>query len=74
MISKPGGVLERPGHTEAAVDLAKLAGSKGLSGCICEIMNKDGTMAKVPELMSFSVKYNIKVITIAALIEFKMKI
>lgn len=66
------GVLGRIGHTEAAVDLAKLAGLKG-AGVICEIMNEDGTMARTPELMEFSKLHNIKIITIEDLIKYRLE-
>ncbi|RMD51150.1 MAG: 3,4-dihydroxy-2-butanone-4-phosphate synthase, partial [Ignavibacteria bacterium] len=72
LIAKKGGVLKRSGHTEAAMDLAKLAGLKP-SGVLCEIMNEDGTMARVPELMEFAEKHNFKIITIADLIEFRRR-
>lgn len=72
LAAKKGGVLKRTGHTEAAVDLAKLAGLKG-AGVICEIMNEDGTMARTPELMDFSKKHNIKIITVASLVAYKRK-
>ena len=65
-----GGVLRRAGHTEAAVDLAKLAGLYP-AGVICEIMNDDGTMARVPELMEFVRKHNLKIVTIADLIKYR---
>lgn len=65
-----GGVLRRAGHTEAAVDLAKMAGSYP-AGVICEIMNEDGTMARVPDLVEFVAKHNLKMITIAALIKYR---
>ncbi len=65
-----GGVLRRAGHTEAAVDMAKLAGLYP-AGVICEVMNEDGTMARVPELMSFVQKFNLKIITIADLIRYR---
>ncbi|WP_294349231.1 bifunctional 3,4-dihydroxy-2-butanone-4-phosphate synthase/GTP cyclohydrolase II [uncultured Clostridium sp.] len=68
--AKKGGVLERRGHTEAAVDLAKLAGLKG-AGVICEIMKDDGTMARTKDLMEFSKEKNIKIITIADLINYR---
>ncbi|TCK98813.1 3,4-dihydroxy 2-butanone 4-phosphate synthase/GTP cyclohydrolase II [Natranaerovirga hydrolytica] len=68
--AKSGGVLKRAGHTEAAVDLAKLAGLKP-AGVICEIMNDDGTMARIPELMVYAKKHNLKIITIADLIEYR---
>ena len=69
---KEGGVLRRAGHTEAAIDLAKLAGLYP-AGVLCEIMNDDGTMARVPQLMDFVKKHNLKIITIADLIQYRMK-
>jgi len=69
LVAKKGGVLERPGHTEAAVDLPRLAGLKP-AGVICEIMNDDGTMARVDDLMKYSEKHGLKIITIEALIEY----
>lgn len=68
--AKDGGVLKRAGHTEAAVDIARLAGLKP-AGVICEIMNDDGTMARTPELMEFVKKHNLKIITIADLIAYR---
>lgn len=68
--AKEGGVLRRTGHTEAAVDLAKLAGARP-AGVICEIMNADGSMARVPQLMEFCKEHNLKIITIADLVEYK---
>lgn len=65
-----GGVLVRAGHTEAAVDIAKLAGLNP-SGVICEIMNDDGTMARMPDLKVFAKKHNLKIATIADLIEYR---
>jgi 3,4-dihydroxy 2-butanone 4-phosphate synthase/GTP cyclohydrolase II len=65
-----GGVLRRAGHTEAAVDLPKMAGCYP-AGVICEIMNEDGTMARVPDLMEFVAKHNLKIITIAELIKYR---
>ena len=70
LIAKEGGVLKRCGHTEAAVDLAKLAGLKP-AGVICEIMNEDGTMARTPELMEFAKVHNLKIITIEDLVEYR---
>lgn len=70
LIAKNGGVVERPGHTEAAVDLAKMAGLKPV-GVIVEILNDDGTMARVPDLMEFSKKYDLKIITIEELIRYR---
>lgn len=70
LIARKGGVLKRAGHTEAAVDLSTLAHLKPV-GVICEIMNEDGTMARTPDLIKFSKAYNIKIITIAALIAYR---
>lgn len=72
LIAKSGGVIERPGHTEAAVDLARLSGAKQV-GVICEIMNEDGTMARVPELIHIAKKFQLKMITIKDLIEYRQK-
>jgi 3,4-dihydroxy 2-butanone 4-phosphate synthase / GTP cyclohydrolase II len=68
--AREGGVLVRAGQTEGAVDLARLAGLKS-AGVICEIMNEDGTMARVPQLEQFCRKHNLKMTTIAALIEYR---
>ena len=68
--AKSGGVLQRAGHTEAAVDLVVLAGARPI-GVICEIMNDDGTMARLPALLKFSKKHRLKICTIADLIEFR---
>ncbi len=70
LIAKPGGVLQRPGHTEAAVDLARLAGHSP-GGVICEIMNDDGTMARLPELTVMAGELGLKLITIKQLIEYR---
>lgn len=70
--ARNGGVLRRAGHTEAAVDLARLAGLIP-AGVICEIMNDDGTMARVPELMSFAQRHGLKIITIADLIQYRRR-
>lgn len=67
-----GGVLVRAGHTEAAVDIAKLA-ELNPSGVICEIMNDDGTMARMPQLIKFAQKHQMKIATIADLIEYRRK-
>ncbi|NEY18600.1 bifunctional 3,4-dihydroxy-2-butanone-4-phosphate synthase/GTP cyclohydrolase II [Bacillus ginsengihumi] len=72
LIGKKGGVLNRPGHTEAALDLAKLAGMKQV-GVICEIMNEDGTMAKLPQLQEIAKRHQLKIITIESLIEYRRK-
>ena len=69
---RPGGVLRRPGHTEASVDLARLAG-RAAAGVLCEIVNKDGTMARTPELLEFAAKYGLKCITIADLVRYRLK-
>lgn len=71
LIARDGGVLKRSGHTEAAVDLARLAGLYP-AGVICEIMNDDGTMARMPQLMEFARKHGIKIITVADLIKYRM--
>ncbi len=68
----PGGVLKRAGHTEAAVDLARLAGLQP-AGVLCEIVNEDGSMARLPELQSFAVEHGLKLITIADLIAFRRR-
>ncbi len=70
LAARPGGVLERAGHTEAAVDLAALAGLKP-AGVICEILSEDGTMARLPELMKFKEAHKLPLISIAALIEYR---
>lgn len=70
--ARSGGVLKRAGHTEAAVDLAKLAGFCA-AGVICEIMSEDGTMARVPQLMEYVVRHNLKIVTIADLIAYRRK-
>jgi 3,4-dihydroxy 2-butanone 4-phosphate synthase/GTP cyclohydrolase II len=70
--AKSGGVLVRAGHTEAAVDLAKIAGAAP-AGVICEIMNDNGTMARVPELTKFAKKHGLLMITIADLIRYRMR-
>ncbi len=70
--AKDGGVLVRSGHTEAAVDLAKLSGLIP-AGVICEIINEDGTMSRLPELVEFAKKHNLKICTIASLIEYRRK-
>ncbi len=72
LAAKTGGVLTRTGHTEASVDLAVMAGLKP-AGVICEIMNEDGTMARVPELMEFIKEHELKIVTIADLIAYRRK-
>jgi 3,4-dihydroxy 2-butanone 4-phosphate synthase / GTP cyclohydrolase II len=68
--AKPGGVLQRAGHTEAAVDLVKLAGGRPMA-VICEIMSDDGSMARLPELRRFAKRHRLKICTIEALIEYR---
>jgi len=69
---REGGVLRRTGHTEASVDLAKLAGLYP-AAVICEIMNDDGTMARVPQLMDFCAKHGLKIVTVADLIRYRKR-
>jgi len=68
--AKPGGVLQRAGHTEAAVDLVRLAGSRPM-GVICEILNDDGSMARLPELFKFARKHKLRICTIEDLIKYR---
>ena len=70
LIARPGGVLRRAGHTEAAVDLARAAGFAP-AGVICEIMNPDGKMARLPDLMKFAAKHQLKIGTVADLISYR---
>jgi len=72
LISKEGGVLVRAGHTEAAVDLARLAGFYP-AGVLCEIMGEDGRMARLPELLSFASKHHLKVCSLADIISYRWK-
>ncbi|MEW6482117.1 MAG: bifunctional 3,4-dihydroxy-2-butanone-4-phosphate synthase/GTP cyclohydrolase II [bacterium] len=72
LVARNGGVLVRAGHTEASLDLAKLAGFYP-SAVICEIMDEDGDMARLPFLIDFAKKHNLKIITIASLIEYRRK-
>jgi len=68
--ARPGGVLQRAGHTEAAVDLVRLTGGRPI-GVICEIMSDDGSMARLPELVKFARRHRLKICTIADLIQFR---
>ncbi len=68
--TKSGGVLQRAGHTEATVDIVRLAGLRPI-GVLCEILNDDGTMARLPQLLKFAKKHKLKICTIAALIEYR---
>lgn len=70
--AREGGVLVRAGHTEAAVDVARLAGMNA-AGVICEIMNEDGTMARLPDLVAFAQRHNLKIGTISDLIAYRRK-
>src|SRR5438270_11785629 len=70
--ARPGGVLERTGQTEAAVDLARLAGLIP-AGVVCEIMKDDGTMARVPDLLEFCAQHGLKLVTVADLIEYRRR-
>jgi 3,4-dihydroxy 2-butanone 4-phosphate synthase/GTP cyclohydrolase II len=70
--ARPGGVLERAGHTEAAVDLANLAGLSPM-GVLCELVNDDGTVQRLPQLIEFARKFGLKMISIAALIEYRAR-
>ncbi len=70
--ARPGGVLQRTGHTEGSVDLARLAGLEP-AGVICEIMNDDGTMARVPDLTLFAEKHGLRILTIADLIQYRLE-
>ena len=70
--AKPGGVLQRSGHTEATVDLARLAGFQSAGVC-CEIMNDDGSMARLPDLMEFAAKHNLKIATVEDLIAYRRR-
>jgi 3,4-dihydroxy 2-butanone 4-phosphate synthase/GTP cyclohydrolase II len=72
LMAREGGVLVRAGHTEAAVDLTRLAGLNP-AGVICEIMNEDGTMARMPDLVSFAQYHNLKIATIADLIAYRRR-
>jgi 3,4-dihydroxy 2-butanone 4-phosphate synthase/GTP cyclohydrolase II len=72
LIASPGGVLQRAGHTEAAVDLARLSGFAP-AGVVCEILNVDGTMSRVPELRIFARQHGLKLINIAQLIAYRLK-
>lgn len=72
LIAKQGGVLRRTGHTEAAIDFARLAGFKP-AGVICEIMNDDGTMARLPELVEVAKRFDLKLVSIEDLVAYRMQ-
>ncbi len=72
LLAKENGVIRRAGHTEASIDLARLAGLKP-SGVICEIMNEDGTMARLPQLFEIADKFNLKIVSIKDLIAYRIK-
>jgi 3,4-dihydroxy 2-butanone 4-phosphate synthase/GTP cyclohydrolase II len=71
-VARPGGVLERAGQTEAGVDLARLAGLNP-AAVICEVMNDDGTMARVPDLIGYCARHGLKMITVADLIKYRRR-
>jgi 3,4-dihydroxy 2-butanone 4-phosphate synthase/GTP cyclohydrolase II len=70
--ARPGGVLQRAGQTEASVDLARLAGLNP-AGVVCEVMNEDGTMARVPDLIPYCERHGLKLVTVADLIEYRRR-
>src|SRR5207249_177241 len=72
LMARPGGVLQRAGQTEAAVDLALLAGLNP-AGVVCEVMNDDGTMARVPDLVDYCREHGLRMITVADLIEYRRR-
>lgn len=72
LIAREGGVLRRTGHTEAAIDFARLAGFRP-AGVICEIMNEDGTMARLPQLIEVAKKFDLKLVSIEDLVAYRMK-
>ena len=72
LIAKSGGVLRRTGHTEAAIDFARLAGFNP-AGVIVEIMNEDGTMARLPQLLEVAKKFNLKIVSIEDLVSYRMQ-
>jgi len=72
LVAKQGGVLRRTGHTEAAIDFARLAGLKP-AGVIVEIMNEDGTMARLPQLMKVAEKFDLKIVSIEDLVAYRME-
>lgn len=72
LVAKQGGVLRRTGHTEAAIDFARLAGFKS-AGVICEILNEDGTMARLPQLLKVAKKFDLKLVSIEDLVAYRMQ-
>jgi len=72
LVAKKGGVLRRTGHTEAAIDLARLAGFKSM-GILVEILNEDGSMARLPQLLEVAKKFNLKIISIENLVAYRMQ-
>jgi 3,4-dihydroxy 2-butanone 4-phosphate synthase/GTP cyclohydrolase II len=72
LVAKQGGVLRRTGHTEAAIDFARLAGFKS-AGVICEILNEDGTMSRLPELVKVAKKFDLKLVSIEDLVAYRMQ-
>ena len=72
LVAKEGGVLRRTGHTEAAIDFARLAGFKP-AGVIVEIMNEDGTMARLPQLIKVARRFDLKIVSIEDLVAYRME-
>ena len=72
LVARPGGVLERKGHTEATVDLMRLAGLRP-AGVLCELTNDDGTMSRLPEISVFAVKYQFPIITVEDVISYRLE-
>ncbi len=70
LLARPGGVLERPGHTEAAVDLAVMAGLHP-SGVLCELMNDDGSVSRLPQILEFKKRFGLRLISIADLVKYR---
>jgi 3,4-dihydroxy 2-butanone 4-phosphate synthase len=72
--ARPGGVLERQGHTEATVDLMRLAGLKKPYGVLCELTNPDGTMARLPEIVAFAGEHSLPVVTVEDVMEYEKRL
>lgn len=72
LIANPNGVVGRPGHTEAVVDLARLSGMN-TAGVLCEVLNEDGTMARLPQIMEMAQEFNLKMITVGDLIDYRLR-
>jgi len=72
LIANPNGVIGRPGHTEAVVDLARLSGMNP-AGVLCEVLNEDGTMARLPQIMEMAEEFSLKIITVGDLIDYRLR-